>query len=271
MNAPGPQGLYDPRYEHDSCGVAFVVDVAGRRSHEVIARGMAALCRLDHRGARGSEPNTGDGAGISIGIPDEFLRAVVDFELPPTGAYATGIVFLPNDEAKAAKAVEVLEKYALVEGATILGWRDVPTDPVGLGESALAVMPRIRQVFLVAHPLSGGEGPLEGLALERVAYCVRKQAERETRERGLDVVLLVAVRPHHRLQRNVDAGPGGDVLPGAFRRAGRQRHRVGAFSLLHQYLPLLAAGASRTATSPTMERSTLSGATATGWPPARPC
>src|SRR6516164_6466469 len=106
--APPSQGLYDPRNEHDSCGVAFVVDVSGRRSHDVVARGRAALCRLDHRGARGAEPNTGDGAGITIGVPDEFLRAVVDFQLPPAGSYATGILFLPREDADAAKAVQVL-------------------------------------------------------------------------------------------------------------------------------------------------------------------
>ncbi len=188
MNAPGPQGLYDPRHEHDSCGVAFVVDVAGRRSHDVVTRGLAALCRLDHRGARGAEPNTGDGAGITIGIPDEFFRAVVDFPLPPPGSYATGIVFLPTDVDDAVKAVHVLEKYAVVEGARVLGWRDVPTDAEGLGESALAAMPRIRQVFLTAQPLTSDDQArlLGGMELERVAYCIRKQVERETRERGLD-------------------------------------------------------------------------------------
>jgi glutamate synthase (NADPH/NADH) large chain len=180
------QGLYDPRHEHDSCGVAFVVDIAGRRSHDVVARGLDAVRRLDHRGARGAEPNTGDGAGISIGIPDEFLREVVEFELPPAGAYAAGLVFLPLDEAEAQRAAAILDKYAVVEGATVLGWRDVPVNPDGLGESALAAMPRIRQVFLAAHDLRTGD-PLSGLALERVAYCVRKQTEREARERGLSM------------------------------------------------------------------------------------
>jgi len=180
------QGLYDPRYEHDSCGVAFVVDVAGRRSHDVVARGLTAVRRLDHRGARGAEPNTGDGAGITIGIPDEFLRAVVDFELPPAGSYAAGVVFLPLDDDEAQRAAAILDKYALVEGATVLGWRDVPVNPDGLGESALAAMPRIRQVFLAANDLRTGE-PLSGLPLERVLYCVRKQTEREARERGLSM------------------------------------------------------------------------------------
>ncbi len=122
------QGLYDPSREHDACGVAFVADLHGRRSHDVVAKGLAALCRLDHRGARGAETNTGDGAGIMIQIPDEFLRAAVDFALPPAGQYATGLVFLPDDDAGEARARQVLEKYALVEGADLLGWRDVPVD-----------------------------------------------------------------------------------------------------------------------------------------------
>jgi len=189
---PPPQGLYDPRHEHDSCGVAFVVDIAGRRSHDVVARGRAALCRLDHRGARGAEPNTGDGAGVMIQIPDEFYRAVVDFELPPAGAYATGLVFLPTDQAEADRAVAVLSKYAVVEGAHVLGWRDLPTDSEGLGASALAALPRIRQVFLSAQRLhdnangpAGGE--LSGLELERAMFCVRKQTERESRDRGVEM------------------------------------------------------------------------------------
>jgi glutamate synthase (NADPH/NADH) large chain len=182
-----PQGLYDPAYEHDACGVAFVADMSGRRSHDVVAKGLAALCRLDHRGARGAEPNTGDGAGIMLQVPDAFYRDVVGFPLPPAGRYATGLMFLPGTgPADEALAVSVLEKYALVEGADVLGWRDVPVRPEGLGATALAAMPRIRQVFLSARPLRGGE-LLSGLELERVMFCVRKQAERETRERGVAV------------------------------------------------------------------------------------
>jgi glutamate synthase (NADPH/NADH) large chain len=191
---PHPQriseGLYDPAYEHDACGVAFVADLSGHRSHDVVAKGLSALCRLDHRGARGAEPNTGDGAGIMLQVPDEFFRAVVDFPLPPAGQYATGLVFLPHDEEAAARSVRVLEKYALVEGADLLGWREVPVDPSDLGESAEAARPRIRQVFLAAHRLTdtpdGPAGsPLTGLDLDRVAFCVRKQTERESAERGV--------------------------------------------------------------------------------------
>jgi glutamate synthase (NADPH/NADH) large chain len=183
---PSAQGLYDPRNEHDSCGMAFVVDVAGRRSHDVVSQGLAALRRLDHRGARGAEPNTGDGAGIMVQIPDEFCRAVAGVALPPAGAYATGLVFLPTGADEAARAVEVLGRYVTAEGARIVGWRDVPTDPAGLGATALAGMPAVRQVFVAAD--RDGE-PLRGIELDRVMFCVRKQTERETRERGLAVHL----------------------------------------------------------------------------------
>ncbi len=184
--SPAPadrQGLYDPAFEHDSCGVAFVADLAGGRTHDVVAMGLQALRRLDHRGARGAEPDTGDGAGILLQVPDRFCREIVDFPLPPAGQYATGLVFLPTGPVEAARAVAVLEKYAQAEGARVLGWRDVPVRPAGLGAGAEAGRPLIRQVFLAAARPGGA--PLAGLDLDRVAYCVRKQTERETRERGV--------------------------------------------------------------------------------------
>ncbi|MFI5838366.1 glutamate synthase large subunit [Catenuloplanes sp. NPDC051500] len=188
---PGTAGLmYDPSFEHDACGFAFVADLNGRRSHDVVAKGVSALIRLDHRGARGAETNTGDGAGIMIQVPDNFFRAVTDFALPPAGEYATGLVFLPRAEADAARATQIFEKYALVEGADVLGWRDVPVVSDDLGASAEAARPLIRQVFIAAEQLASRPGvpagtPLSGLDLERVAFCVRKQAERETAERGI--------------------------------------------------------------------------------------
>jgi glutamate synthase (NADPH) large chain len=188
---PGTAGLmYDPSFEHDACGFAFVADLNGRRSHDVVAKGVSALIRLDHRGARGAETNTGDGAGIMIQVPDDFFRAVTDFALPPAGEYATGLVFLPRAEADAARATQIFEKYALVEGADVLGWRDVPVVSDDLGASAEAARPLIRQVFIAAEQLAARPGVpagtrLSGLDLERVAFCVRKQAERETAERGI--------------------------------------------------------------------------------------
>src|SRR5205085_7264632 len=129
------------------------------------------------------------GAGVMIQIPDEFLRAVVDFKLPPAGAYATGLAFLPTDAGDAARAKLVLEKFALVEGAHVLGWREMPTDAVDLGATARAAMPRIAQVFLAAERLDAPGTVLTGLDLDRVVYCVRKQTERETSQRGIELYL----------------------------------------------------------------------------------
>ncbi|MGY0230814.1 glutamate synthase large subunit [Longispora urticae] len=168
---PALQGLYDPANEHDACGVAFVADLRGA-SHDVVRKGLSALVRMEHRGAQGADPGTGDGAGIMIQIPDAYYRATVDFDLPPPGHYATGLVFMETDDTR------VLEKFAIAEHAHILGWRDVPTDETGLGQDAVDAMPLIRQVFLASD-----EGK-SGMDLERVVYCVRKQAERESRERG---------------------------------------------------------------------------------------
>ncbi|WP_433833836.1 glutamate synthase large subunit [Actinoplanes sp. CA-015351] len=182
--------MYDPAYERDACGVAFVADIHGRRSNDVVAKGLSALIRLDHRGARGAEQNTGDGAGIMIQVPDEYYRAVAGFELPPAGSYAAGLVFLPTDPDDAARAIKVFEKYVLVEGGEVLGWRDVPVDPSDLGATAEDARPAIRQVFLAADRLSNSAaGPagerLSGIELDRVAFCIRKQAERETSQRGV--------------------------------------------------------------------------------------
>ncbi|MGZ7019004.1 MAG: glutamate synthase large subunit [Acidimicrobiia bacterium] len=169
---PRAQGLYDPAYEHDSCGVAFVVDLHGRKSHEMVGRGITALCNLQHRGASGCEVNTGDGAGILLQIPDRFLRAVVDFELPEVGAYATGIAFLPKDPSDADKTAAAIDAIVADEGLHVLGWRNVPTDDSMLGATARSVEPSCRQVFIA------GDG-LSGLALERRAFIVRKRVEHE--------------------------------------------------------------------------------------------
>jgi len=177
--SPGPQGLYDPANEHDACGVAFVVDMHGRRSRDIVEKAITALVNLEHRGAAGSEPNTGDGAGIMLQVPDSFLRAVVDFDLPAEGAYATGIGFLPQDAAAADEAAAGVEKIAAEEGLTVLGWREVPTDDSSLGAMARDAMPTFRQVFVVAADAS-----ITGMALERRAYVVRKRVEHELGDGG---------------------------------------------------------------------------------------
>jgi glutamate synthase (NADPH) large chain len=170
---PQRQGLYDPAFEHDACGVAFVADMHGRRSNAIVRDALTALHNLDHRGASGAEVTTGDGAGILLQIPDGFLRAVAGLQLPAAGAYAVGLVFLPDDDEQAAAAVGAIERLAEEEDLRVLGWRDVPTDPSGLGATAVSVMPRFRQVFV-----AGRRGEV-GLGLERRAFCLRKRAERE--------------------------------------------------------------------------------------------
>ena len=154
------QGLYDPANEHDACGVAFVADMHGRRSNEIVRDALTALHNLDHRGAQGSEVNTGDGAGILLQIPDRFLREVVDFELPKPAAYAVGIVFLPTDDAEARTTVEAVERIAIEEDLRVLGWRDVPIQPDSLGATALSAMPKFSQLFV-----GGTHGEL-GLGLD---------------------------------------------------------------------------------------------------------
>src|SRR6266480_1529834 len=131
---PARQGLYDPQFEHDSCGVAFVVDVEGRRSHRMVELGLKSLCHLDHRGATGAEANVGDGAGILVQVPDGFLRGVVDFELPPVGSYAVGCAFLPREHGECGAAMAAVEKIAATEDLRVLGWRDVPTDNSMIGQ-----------------------------------------------------------------------------------------------------------------------------------------
>nr|WP_216653477.1 glutamate synthase large subunit [Nocardioides sp. zg-DK7169] len=170
--------MYDPTNEHDACGVAFVATLTGEASHKIVQQGVTALLNLDHRGAAGAEPNSGDGAGILIQVPDAFLRAVtgdLGIELPAAGQYAVGTAFLPGEEEHVAKTRTLVEAIAEEEGLEVLGWREVPVDPSSLGSTARAVMPTFSQLFVAARGAR-----LSGLGLERLAFCLRKRAERET-------------------------------------------------------------------------------------------
>ena len=142
------QGLYDSNFEHDACGVALVATLNKKATHEIVASGLEALRNLEHRGASGSEPDSGDGAGILIQIPDEFLRDVVDFELPKNGHYAVGIVFLPQDKDGYLAAKNKIAEVALTEQINILGWREVPTNSQEIGKTAKSVMPRFEMIFI---------------------------------------------------------------------------------------------------------------------------
>ena len=173
LGLPATQGLYDPRYEHDACGVAFVVDMHGRSSHDMVQRGLTCLYQLDHRGATGAEANVGDGAGMLIQLPDSFFRQVTDFELPEAGSYAAGMAFLPSEDPDgAAQAIEALAEQ---EGLRVLGWREVPTVSSSLGSFATDAMPVFRTVFIAGSENS----PIRDLDLERAAFILRKRIEHE--------------------------------------------------------------------------------------------
>ncbi|MFE9247503.1 glutamate synthase large subunit [Streptomyces sp. NPDC007088] len=171
---PAAQGLYDPSFEHDACGVGFVATLTGEASHALVEQGLTVLKNLEHRGATGSEPDSGDGAGLLSQIPDAFLREVAGFDLPEAGAYAVGIAFLPENGADdVADAVGLI---AAEEGLAVLGWREVPVAPQLLGATARATMPVFRQLFVVD---AADTEPATGIALDRKAFVLRKRAERE--------------------------------------------------------------------------------------------
>jgi glutamate synthase (NADPH) large chain len=171
---PSPQGLYDGRHEHDACGVAFVATLTGEASHSIVAQALTALRNLDHRGASGAEPDSGDGAGILLQIPDAFLRAVTAFALPVAGAYAVGTAFLPDDAELAAKARAQIETLVGEEQLRVLGWRELPVRPELLGATSRSNMPTFAQLFVAA-----AGAPLMGIALDRRVYCLRKRIEHE--------------------------------------------------------------------------------------------
>jgi glutamate synthase (ferredoxin) len=173
-----PQGLYDPQHEHDACGVGFVVDMKGRRSHDIVSQALQVLKNLEHRGACGCEVNTGDGAGILVQMPDWFLRKVGPRDLPPEGAYGAGLVFLPHDGA-ARESIESLFGHIVAEeGQRLLGWRDVPTSDAPVGPSAVAVEPVFRQIFIGRGPAFEGLPAAEARArFERKLYVIRKRVE----------------------------------------------------------------------------------------------
>ena len=169
------QGLYDSSFEHDACGVALVATLNKKPTHEIVASGLEALRNLEHRGASGSEPDSGDGAGILIQIPDEFFKSVVDFQLPENSFYAAGIVFLPQDEKEYKAAKETISEVAKKENITILGWRVVPTDPHELGKTAQSVMPRFEMIFVQPQ-----DKKLKDIEIDRAIYPFRKIIENKS-------------------------------------------------------------------------------------------
>src|SRR5438309_3929648 len=183
MHEPRPRWLLDPRTERDACGVGFVVNVKGERSHDIIEKGLTVLQNLTHRGACGCDPLTGDGAGILVQVPDAFLRrecAAERIALPAPGTYGVGMVFLPEEAEQAQACVALVEKVVAEEGQALLGWRRVPVDPAAPGPLARSVLPQIRQVFIGA-----ARDAADQEALERKLYVIRKRVEQLVRTSGM--------------------------------------------------------------------------------------
>src|SRR5437588_4793414 len=174
LAAPAATGLYDPENEHDACGVALVAKLWGEASHAVVEKGLDALENLEHRGAEGADPNTGDGAGILLQIPDSFLRgAAAGVELPPPGRYGVGVCYLPPDTERRVVLEQLIEETIAGEGQRVISWRDVPVDDRHVGDTARLSAPVIRQVLIEA-----AEDLADQDAFERKLYVIRRLIER---------------------------------------------------------------------------------------------
>ncbi|MEW8498556.1 MAG: glutamate synthase subunit alpha, partial [Candidatus Thiodiazotropha taylori] len=178
---PPKQGLYDPANEHDACGVGFVANIKGVKSHQTVLQGLEILERLTHRGAVGADPKAGDGAGILLQIPDAFFQAETGFDLPKSGDYAIGMVFLPQNSDSRAAAEETIEAMIAAEGQTLLGWREVPVDNKDLGHSVIPTEPVVKQVFVGC-----GENCADQDAFERKLFVIRKQIENKIEQSEME-------------------------------------------------------------------------------------
>ncbi len=178
---PPKQGLYDPANEHDACGVGFVANIKGVKSHQIVQQGLGILNRLTHRGAVGADPRAGDGAGILLQMPDAFLRSVVEFDLPAAGDYAVGMIFLPRNEASRNECEETIEALVRAEGQGVIGWRDVAVDNSGLGYSVKPTEPVVRQIFV-----SRGGNCSDQDGFERKLFVIRKQIEKLVRDAEME-------------------------------------------------------------------------------------
>jgi len=184
VGRPPKQGLYDPWFEHDACGVGFVVDMKGRKSNRILKQAIQILKNLDHRGAAGSESNTGDGAGVLLQMPHAFLKEACKkarIALPGHGEYGCGLIFFPRDRIKRRRLEERFEKIVQSEGQAVLGWRTVPVDNSSLGETARSSEPMIRQVFVGRNAAM-----TDAMAFERKLYVIRKRAYSEIRASTMD-------------------------------------------------------------------------------------
>src|SRR3954471_20462792 len=170
---PQADGLYDPRFEHDACGVALVARLDNRPRHDVVDKALTALENLEHRGAAGADKHTGDGAGMLVQMPDRFLRSVVDFELPEPGRYGVAMCFLPRDAARRQMLEALMERNVRVEGQVVLGWRDGPINEEHVGTTAQPSRAEVRHHFVAAGPVFTDDQD----AFERKLYVIRRIVE----------------------------------------------------------------------------------------------
>ncbi|RJS61894.1 glutamate synthase large subunit [Bacillus sp. PK3_68] len=178
---PPKQGLYNPDFEHDACGIGFVAHVEGTASHSIVKQGLSMLCRLEHRGGQGSDPLTGDGAGIMVQLPHEFFQlACSQLSIPNKGEYGVGMLFLPRESEKKRKYENMLNDIVAEEGQEVLGWRTVPADGTALGEKAKRSQPAIRQVFI-----KKSDSEMNEQDFERKLYVIRRRAEKAVREKEM--------------------------------------------------------------------------------------
>ena len=229
---PGERGLYRPDQERDACGLAVISTLRGTPGHDIVEHALTALRNLEHRGAVGADEGTGDGAGLLTQVPDEFFRAVLAFELPAPGDYAVGTAFLPDEDAEAAECVAGVEELAHVQGLTVLGWREVPVDASVIGRSARDCMPRFVQLFLSVSDLDDGLGSLDARA-----FRLRKRAQNRLGVYFPSLSSRTIVYKGMLTTAQVEP-----FYPGPVRSALRHAPGDRAFSVLHEHLPVLAAG-----------------------------
>ena len=228
---PDKQGLYDPKNEHDACGVGFIAHIKGHKSHDIICNGLEILRNITHRGAVGADPLAGDGAGILIQIPDAFLRAEAQaskIELPREGDYGVGMIFLPRNPEHRATCEKIIEDHIRAEGQTLLGWRDVPVENEGLGESVKVIEPCIRQIFV-----GRGSNCPDQNSFERKLFVIRKQVDNRIRDLKLDEGKMFYI-PSFSSRTLVYKGMLLADQVGVFYRDLTDERMVSALALVHQ-------------------------------------
>ena len=243
---PPAEGLYDPSLEKDSCGVGFIANIKGKKSHQIVADALSILCNLEHRGAVGADPRAGDGAGILVQIPHAFFArkaAEIGFQLPKPGEYAVGALFMPKETAWRKVIKSIIADQIRDEGLMLLGWRDVPSDNSSLGETVKPTEPVHMQVFIGRNGAAKNEDEFE-----RRLYILRKsisQAIYQRRDRGLAGYYPVSLSCRTVVYKGMFlADQLGKYYPDLLGAGFRQRAGAGASALLDQHLPGLVAGAS---------------------------